>query len=1137
MAPETKPIFLDRTGRRATGLRVASGVVAALALGLLGLFALSVAASPHLSVFGPSVSRQPPLPHHSAKRLAAARRALFAQIAAGQRRPSRPIAPALDAAQVRGGYFAPWRREGLASFRAHAGDLTHVYAAWLQLTPDGRGLDDSFWRPDRQGSTRDLLAIAKAEGVRVIPLVSNAQGGQFDRERLRRMLTDPAAAQAVADQLAAFVGSHGYAGLQVDFELLEDADARQLSPWLARLAKVLHAQGRELSITLETSLSSEAARALAGPCDYAVVMAYDEHENSGAPGPVASAGYTERVIDRFSAAIGAQKLVLGVGSYGYDWNIPEKTADSLTNQQAVALAARYRAGDRPEDAIDFDPTALEPTFNYRDDAGRLHEVWFLDAATAQNALTLGRARGIRGAALWALGMEDPSVWSVIGRHAPPTPDLHAVRVPQEVDFIGDGELLRVLRRPQPGARGYDVDRATGLITDENYTAYPSGWLVERSGAPEKTVALTFDDGPDPTWTPKVLAVLKREHVPATFFMIGQQVADHPDLVRRVYADGHEIGSHSFTHPNMAHVGEERVRLELSATQRAFEAVLGRSVVLFRPPYNADSEPQSYGEIMPIAVAYEQGYVTAGETIDPNDWDIWRRTPTGGRRRLTGADIDADVLGHLDYGQAVLLHDGGGDRSATLASLEPMIRALKARGYRFSTIGGLENRGRDQTMPKLPPGDRAVAGLDSFVFTARRIGAAVLFWGFVGAVGLGLARIALMIGLAARPARPRPPPLERPRVDVLVAAYNEAPVIARTIASVLASRAVDVRVVVVDDGSNDGTGEVVAREFGADPRVRLARKPNGGKASALNLALSLAEAPVVVGVDADTQLDPEALSLLMRWFADAAIGAAAGNVKVGNRRNLVTRWQSLEYVTSQNVDRRALSRLNAITVVPGAIGAYRAEALRAVGGYRSDTLAEDMDLTWRLRRAGWVIVNEREARAYTEAPDTLGGLMRQRFRWTFGTLQCLWKHRGAVGRYGWFGGLALPTLWLFQFVAQILAPFVDAQIVVAAVARLGAWLDSLQHADTQLAPDPMLWLVLAIYVAFLALEVAAGAVAYAFDREDPRELWLLPTQRFVYRQLMYVVVWRSLLRAAGGVGHGWGKLKRTGAVTLRQTPAE
>ena len=260
---------------------------------------------------------------------------------------------------------------------------------------------------------------------------------------------------------------------------------------------------------------------------------------------------------------------------------------------------------------------------------------------------------------------------------------------------------------------------------------------------------------------------------------------------------------------------------------------------------------------------------------------------------------------------------------------------------------------------------------------------------------------------------------------------------------------------------------------------------------------------------------------------------AGNVKVGNRSNLVTRWQSIEYITSQNIDRRALALLNAVTVVPGAIGAWRTEALRSLGGYRSDTLAEDMDLTWRVREAGWVIANEPTALAFTEAPSSLGGLLKQRVRWSFGTLQCLWKHRRSTFRHGWFGGLALPSLWLFQIVGQVLAPLIDLQLAAAILMQGLAWLAAMQHADVGAAPNPTLWFTLGVYVAFTLLELAAGWVAFGFDREKRRDLWLLPTQRFVYRQIMYVVVWRALERALSGLGQTWGKLKRTGDV---QAPA-
>jgi len=326
-------------------------------------------------------------------------------------------------------------------------------------------------------------------------------------------------------------------------------------------------------------------------------------------------------------------------------------------------------------------------------------------------------------------------------------------------------------------------------------------------------------------------------------------------------------------------------------------------------------------------------------------------------------------------------------------------------------------------------------------------------------------------------------------------------------------------VVVDDGSKDGTAEVAAAAFGADPRVTVIQKENGGKASALNVGLEHATGEVIVALDADTLFDRNTIARLVRHFGDPNVGAVAGNVKVGNATNMLTRWQAIEYITSQNFDRRAYDLLNCITVVPGAVGAWRREAVERAGGYSSQTLAEDTDLTWTIRKLGYRIVTENDALAYTEAPDNLRGLAKQRFRWAFGTLQNLWKHRNAFlnPRYGTFGLLALPGLWLYQITFQAVAPAVDLMILSS------LWMGDLHR-------------ILFYYALFFVAELIGALVAFSLEREDKRLLVWMFWQRFVYRQLMYYVIVRSILRAIGGSSTGWGKLERKGTSRVRSEEA-
>jgi cellulose synthase/poly-beta-1,6-N-acetylglucosamine synthase-like glycosyltransferase len=278
--------------------------------------------------------------------------------------------------------------------------------------------------------------------------------------------------------------------------------------------------------------------------------------------------------------------------------------------------------------------------------------------------------------------------------------------------------------------------------------------------------------------------------------------------------------------------------------------------------------------------------------------------------------------------------------------------------------------------------------------------------------------------------------------------------------------------------------------------------------------------------------PDTLPRLARWFADARVGAVAGNAMVGNRLNLITRWQALEYVTAQNLERRALAALGAVTVVPGAVGAWRRSVLTELGGYPSDTLAEDQDLTLAVQRVGWRVEFDSSARAYTEAPDTVQGLLNQRFRWSFGTLQCLWKHRSGLFniRRPVLGFVALPQIWVFQIFLTVAAPLVDLAIVSALIWSVYGW----AYHPVEWSPDNFIRAVF-YWAAFIFLDLSAGALGMGLERKAPwADLVWLPIQRFGYRQLMYYVVVKSVITAIRGYRVGWGKLERRATAVVGKT---
>lgn len=1161
MPAPPRPVFHDPSGRRRRWtLRIAVALGACF-LSVAAVFLLSLAAVPVLPrtiglsepmrrALRPHLPR-PQKPELGGQRylLATARRRLLAEVAReardAKRQRARAGATAKAAAKqappaIVAAFYATWQETGLHSLRANASHLTHLMPLWLRIGADAKSLDTRDWNLTWTPHNRDVLRIANDQHVKVMPVLSNAHEGVFDTRLAHEVLTHPSHQLALAAELRDWLVRHRFAGVNVDLENLSEADARLVPVFLERIARTLHPAGLQVSADLEAEGNVPDARAVARAVDFVVLMAYDQHYMAGDAGPLCGADWFRDVLDRTLADVPPDKLVVGIGNYAYDWTDGRPPAESRTYQEALYLAADSRPDERPADVVDFDSLALNPTFQYGDEQGREHEVWMLDAVTAANQRRMATERGVHNAAVWVLGSEDPALWTFLDRDRPlAEPDslsLARTSFPYDVEFEGDGELLTVAALPQAGLRELSRDPASGLFTDESYRRYPTSYLIQRGGFLPKTLALTFDDGPSGRWTPAILDALRDLGVPGTFFVIGENAERHPDLIRREWDEGHETGNHTYTHPNIAEVSKRRVRFELNATQRVLQSDLGHSTLMFRPPYNADAEPTSAEEVKPLLDAAALGYFTVGEYIDPQDW---RLRDSAGRLR-TPEEIAERVieLVHAGHGNAVLLHDGGGDRSATLGALRRFVPRLRAEGYRFVTVSELKGFSREQAMPPVGVRDRTLIGGDRVAFLLLYWAGTLLGWAFLAGIALGAARVVTMtvLALLARRAERRQavPLAAPPAVSVLIAAYNERPVIARTIEAVLASSTRPLEVVVVDDGSGDGTAEEVERAFGAHPSVRLLRQANAGKAAALNRAIEASRGEVLVCLDADTLFARDTLARLAGHFADPRVGAVAGNVKVGNRVNLWTRWQALEYITSQNLDRRAYALLDAVTVVPGAVGAWRRAAVTGVGGFRSDTLAEDMDLTWRLHRAGWRIANDAHAPGYTEAPDSLQALYRQRFRWTFGTLQCLWKHRAALGRYGWFGRLALPTLWLFQIAFQTLSPIIDLQVLVTLVSvAQGYFTRALLTQDWQPLPQAVesLSTVGFLYLFFFLLELLGAGVAIGMEREKKRLLVWLFWQRFVYRQVMYAVVWRALRTALTGHFAGWDKLERKNSATL------
>ncbi|MEO7312068.1 MAG: polysaccharide deacetylase family protein [Chitinophagaceae bacterium] len=1018
---------------------------------------------------------------------------------------------------IRSAFYVAWDPQSYFSLKRSITKLNLVLPEWFFIDPIA---DTVFASVDARG-----FELMRNSGVKIMPMLSNNFNGKFRPEAISRIFKDDQKRKRLINDVLNQCVKNKFVGINVDLEEVKEDGDEPMIEFMHELSQAFHARGLLVTQDVSPFNSDYNYKALSDYTDYMFLMAYDEYSEDSDPGPISSQRWIEAAVDLVAKEIPSHKIILGMAGYGYDWPTAAGEDATLTYQEALTRANESEAD------IHFDNDTYNLRYSYGDDSDKVHEVYFTDAATNFNTLRFATEYGLAGTALWRLGSEDGRLWDFYDKDMTKSAlahfnfsDFNKVERSNDVDYIGEGEVLDVLGTPKEGHITPTFDTAEMLISEERYDSLPSMFVVKKYGKTKpKELVLTFDDGPDADYTPRVLDILSKYHVPAAFFLVGLQAESNLPLVKRIYREGHEIGNHTFTHPNMAEVSLRRAKMEMRLTRLLIEAITGHSTIMFRAPYNADSEPETMQELIPVANARDENYLDIGESVDPEDW----------QPGITADSIFARTVAAVATGRGniILLHDAGGDdRSATVEALPRIIEYFQQRGYTFTNISNILHKTKDEVMPPV------ATGSGYYLLQMNLLLAEIGYWCghflfsmFIVFIFLGMARLVFMLVLVIRE-RKRSKNVQyaiygdaaTPLVSVIVPAYNEELNAVSSLQNLLLQNYPNFNVVFIDDGSKDTTYEKVMAAFEANPRVQVFTKPNGGKASALNYGIMQTDAPYVVCIDADTKLYPDAVSQLMKHFTSSSpspqaerskpVGAVAGNVKVGNEVNMLTRWQAIEYISSQNFDRQAFANINAITVVPGAIGGFLKKALDDAGGFTTDTLAEDCDVTIRILKAGYLVENENKAVAMTEAPESLPQFLKQRTRWSFGVMQTFWKHRDALFnvRYGSLGWCAMPNILLFQFIIPLFSPLADIFMIIGLLTgnagRIGKY-----------------------YLIFMLVDSAIALMAFLFEKERISKLaWLIP-QRLAYRWIMYIVLFRSLRKAVKGELQHWGVLKRTGNV--------
>ena len=753
---------------------------------------------------------------------------------------------------LRAAYYVQDDPASYSSFKEHIHQIDMLFPQWLHIdAPQGTLMamsDDHIHEypvidgatvhdPDDSNKIKRAIEAAR-EDTELFPHLNNYNSAtQRWDPAIAGVFADDYKSAMLRQQIVRFLTVFpAYRGLSLDIENLPDGASPVYMNFIRDLYADLHARNLRLYVNTLVSTTDDDLKQIAANSDGIILMNYDQHEIESQPGPVASQDWFVANLKRVLKIVPKEKLICAMGNYGYDWTLTIPSArDRRHHKPPVVIEtdvlqvadAWQRASDADAD-LSLDPNSLNPHFEYIDeDNNQRHVVWFLDGVTMLNEMRAAHALGLQTFALWRLGEEDRSLWNVWDK--PSSPDslqaLDQVPPSHDVDNEGEGDIIRVTGSPQPGKRTVQVDTdepdpRRKLILDEHMDVYPRTYVIEQYGYHPNQVALSFDDGPDPKWTPKILDILRNKGVKGTFMLIGDEAQANIGLMKRVVREGHEIGNHTWTHPDISEISNRQLDLELKLTERLFASKLGIQPLYFRPPYDIDEEPDTDDQAAPVLRIQQDGYTIVGSKLDTNDWN---ENP-----RKSPAEITQSILDQLETmkskpqfrGSIILLHDGGGDRSATVAALPVLIDSLRAHGYTIVPVSALMGKTTAQVMPKITFHQYLRALPDSIAFSSLAIaGKFIVLVFFVGDI-LMSARL-LLVGIFAVIDRLRSPhalasPGFNPRVAVLIPAYNEEKVIVRTIRSVLNSDYPNLHIIVIDDGSSDNTFDV-ARDRPTPPK--------------------------------------------------------------------------------------------------------------------------------------------------------------------------------------------------------------------------------------------------------------------------------------------------------------------------------